>query len=109
MKAVVYEDTRRVGVHKVEEAAIEDPTDVVVRVTSSAICGTDLRMFDGVRTTSCRPELLPARPGASRRHAPFVGCGTNRAPLGFIARGWCGSWRSFRQGDGLLRSSFAIS
>jgi glutathione-independent formaldehyde dehydrogenase len=47
MKAVVYEETRRVGVHEVEEAAIEDPTDVVVRVTSSAICGTDLHMFDG--------------------------------------------------------------
>jgi len=47
VKAVVYEDTRRVGVHEVEDAAIEDPTDVVVRVTSSAICGTDLHMFDG--------------------------------------------------------------
>lgn len=41
MKAVVYEDTRRVGVHEVADAVIEDPADVVVRVTSSAICGTD--------------------------------------------------------------------
>jgi glutathione-independent formaldehyde dehydrogenase len=47
VKAVVYEDTRRVGVHEVEDAAIEDPTDVVVRLTSSAICGSDLHMFDG--------------------------------------------------------------
>ncbi len=47
MKAVVYEATRRVGVHEVEDAAIEDPTDVVVRLTSSAICGSDLHMFDG--------------------------------------------------------------
>ena len=36
MKAVVYEGTRRVGVHEVEDATLEDPADVVVRVTSSA-------------------------------------------------------------------------
>jgi glutathione-independent formaldehyde dehydrogenase len=47
VKAVVYEGTRRVGVHEVEDAVIEDPTDVVVRLTSSAICGSDLHMFDG--------------------------------------------------------------
>lgn len=47
MKAVVYEDVRQVGVHEVEDAQIEEPTDVIVRITSSAICGTDLHMFDG--------------------------------------------------------------
>ncbi len=47
MKAVVYEDTRTVGVQDVEDAALEDPTDVVIRVSSSAICGTDLHMYDG--------------------------------------------------------------
>jgi glutathione-independent formaldehyde dehydrogenase len=47
VKAVVYEDTRRVGVHEVEDAFIEDPADIVVRLTSTAICGSDLHMFDG--------------------------------------------------------------
>ena len=56
MKAIVYEGTRRVGVHEVEDAAIEDPTDVVVRVTSSAICGTDLHMYDG--RTGAEPGLV---------------------------------------------------
>jgi glutathione-independent formaldehyde dehydrogenase len=56
VRAVVYEDTRRVGVHDVEDAALEDPTDVVVRVTSSAICGTDLHMFDG--RTGAEPGLV---------------------------------------------------
>jgi glutathione-independent formaldehyde dehydrogenase len=56
VKAVVYEDTRRVGVHEVRDAAIEEPTDVVVRVTSSAICGTDLHMFDG--RTGAEPGLV---------------------------------------------------
>lgn len=56
MKAVVYEGTRRVGIHEVEDAAVEDPTDVVVRVTSSAICGTDLHMYDG--RTGAEPGLV---------------------------------------------------
>jgi glutathione-independent formaldehyde dehydrogenase len=56
MKALVYEDTRRVGVHEVEDAAIEEPSDVVVRLTSSAICGTDLHMFDG--RTGAEPGLV---------------------------------------------------
>lgn len=56
MKAVVYEDTRRVGVHEVDDAVIEDPADVVVRVSSSAICGTDLHMYDG--RTGAEPGLV---------------------------------------------------
>lgn len=47
MRAVVYERARQVDVHEVDDAVIEDPTDVVVRVSSSAICGTDLHMYDG--------------------------------------------------------------
>ena len=56
MKAVVYEDTRTVDVRDVDDAVLEDATDVVVRVTSSAICGTDLHMFDG--RTGAEPGLV---------------------------------------------------
>lgn len=56
MNAVVFEGTRRVGVHEVPDARIEDPADVVVRITSSAICGTDLHMFDG--RTGAEPGLV---------------------------------------------------
>lgn len=41
MKAVVYEGVRQVGVQEVPDPVIEDPADAVVRMTSSAICGTD--------------------------------------------------------------------
>ncbi|MGB9185491.1 MAG: alcohol dehydrogenase catalytic domain-containing protein [Solirubrobacteraceae bacterium] len=44
------------GVHEVQDAAIDEPTDVVVRLTSSAICGTDLHMFDG--RTGAEPGLV---------------------------------------------------
>src|SRR6266542_3733986 len=56
MKAVVYEDTRLVGIREVADAGIQDPGDVVIRVTSSAICGTDLHMYGG--RTGADPGLV---------------------------------------------------
>jgi glutathione-independent formaldehyde dehydrogenase len=56
VKAVVYEGTRQVGVQEVADAVLEDPEDVVIRVTSSAICGTDLHMYDG--RTGAEPGLV---------------------------------------------------
>jgi glutathione-independent formaldehyde dehydrogenase len=56
MKAVVFVDTRSVSVVEVPDAELEAPTDVVLRVTSSAICGTDLHMYDG--RTGATPGLV---------------------------------------------------
>ncbi len=56
MRAVVYQGTRDVGVQTVADAVLEDPEDVVVEVTSSAICGTDLHMYDG--RTGADPGLV---------------------------------------------------
>jgi glutathione-independent formaldehyde dehydrogenase len=56
MRAVVYQGTRDVGVQTVDDAALEDPEDVVLEVTSSAICGTDLHMYDG--RTGAEPGLV---------------------------------------------------
>ncbi|MFD5027535.1 alcohol dehydrogenase catalytic domain-containing protein [Streptomyces sp. NPDC058373] len=47
MRAVVYESPRRVTVRDVEDAVVEEETDALVRITSSALCGTDLHMYDG--------------------------------------------------------------
>jgi hypothetical protein len=47
MKAVVYKEPYRVAVEDVDDAKIEDPTDVVIKVTSTAICGSDLHMYEG--------------------------------------------------------------
>jgi glutathione-independent formaldehyde dehydrogenase len=56
MRAVVFTDTRSVSVRDVPDAEIEEPTDAVIRVTSSAICGTDLHMYDG--RTGATPGLV---------------------------------------------------
>ena len=47
MKAVVYKEPFKVAVENVPDARIEQPTDVLVRITSSAICGSDLHMYEG--------------------------------------------------------------
>ena len=47
MRAVVFKTTREVAVDDAPDARIEWDDDVVVRVTSSALCGTDLHMYDG--------------------------------------------------------------
>ena len=47
MKAVVYEGPRNVSVKDVPDARIERPTDVLVRVTTTNICGSDLHMYEG--------------------------------------------------------------
>jgi glutathione-independent formaldehyde dehydrogenase len=56
MKAVVFDRARSVSVREVADAEIEEPSDAVIRVTSSAICGTDLHMYDG--RTGATPGLV---------------------------------------------------
>lgn len=47
MKALVYESARKVSVQDVPDARIERPTDVLVRITATNICGSDLHMYEG--------------------------------------------------------------
>jgi glutathione-independent formaldehyde dehydrogenase len=47
MKALVYDGPRSVGVRDVPDARIEKPTDVLVRITTTNICGSDLHMYEG--------------------------------------------------------------
>lgn len=47
MKAVVYQDAYRVSVEEVPDARIEKPTDALIRITTTNICGSDLHMYEG--------------------------------------------------------------
>jgi glutathione-independent formaldehyde dehydrogenase len=55
MKAVVYNGPRQVSVAEVPEPKIEQPTDVLVRITTTNICGSDLHMYEG------RTDFEPGR------------------------------------------------
>ena len=47
MKAVVFHDIGDIRLDNVKEPKIQDSTDAIVRLTASAICGTDLHMIRG--------------------------------------------------------------
>jgi threonine dehydrogenase-like Zn-dependent dehydrogenase len=46
MKAVTWHGRRDVRVDEVPDPAIKEPTDAVIRVTSSGICGSDLHLYE---------------------------------------------------------------
>lgn len=47
MKALVYEGPRKVVVKEMPDAKLEKPTDVLVKITTTNICGSDLHMYEG--------------------------------------------------------------
>lgn len=50
MKAVVFHGVGDIRLDNVPEPKIKDPLDAIVRLTASAICGTDLHMIRGTFT-----------------------------------------------------------
>lgn len=54
MKAVVWHGVGDIRLEEVAEPRIEEPTDAIVRLTSSAICGTDLHFIRGTV-----PNMVP--------------------------------------------------
>jgi glutathione-independent formaldehyde dehydrogenase len=47
MKAISYEGKHRMSVSNHKNPSIKAPTDALLRVTTSGICGSDLHMYDG--------------------------------------------------------------
>ncbi|GFO61078.1 aldehyde dehydrogenase [Geomonas silvestris] len=56
MKALVFADVGRMEVREVPDPVIEQDNDIVVRVSSAAICGSDLHMYQG--RTSAQPGMI---------------------------------------------------
>ncbi|MBC9712803.1 glutathione-dependent formaldehyde dehydrogenase [Streptomyces sp. TRM66268-LWL] len=46
MRALTWQGKRDVRVETVPDPRIEDPTDIVVRITSTGICGSDLHLYE---------------------------------------------------------------
>ena len=46
MRALTWQGRRDVRVETVPDPTIQEPTDAVVRITSSAICGSDLHLYE---------------------------------------------------------------
>ncbi|HEX3006524.1 MAG TPA: zinc-dependent alcohol dehydrogenase [Bacteroidales bacterium] len=48
MKAAVFHKPKDIRVDTIDDPRIEDPRDVILRVTSTAICGSDLHIYNGM-------------------------------------------------------------
>ena len=71
MRAAVYQAAGTVTVEDVPDAALAEPTDAVVRVLASCICGSDLWSYRGVINRAARlPASATSSSASSRRSAP---------------------------------------
>jgi threonine dehydrogenase-like Zn-dependent dehydrogenase len=58
MKAVVFHDVGDIRLDDVPEPTIQAPTDAIVRLTASAICGTDLHFVRGTMSGVAEGRIL---------------------------------------------------
>ncbi|HET8650534.1 MAG TPA: alcohol dehydrogenase catalytic domain-containing protein, partial [Gemmatimonadales bacterium] len=58
MKANCWIDTKKLRVEEVPDPRILNDRDAIVRVTSTAICGSDLHLYDGFIPTMEKGDVL---------------------------------------------------
>lgn len=58
MKALCWNGKHDVAVQEVDDPKIQHPRDAIVRITSTAICGSDLHLYDGVVQTMEKGDIL---------------------------------------------------
>jgi threonine dehydrogenase-like Zn-dependent dehydrogenase len=88
MRAAVFHGTQDIRIEDVPDPRIEEPTDAIVRITRTAICGSDLWFYRG------QQEYEP-------------GSRTGHEPMGIVEEVGSGV-RNLKPGD-LVLAPFAIS
>ena len=58
MKAVTWQGKHDIRVKDVPDPKIQDPRDIILRVTTTAICGSDLHLYDGFIPTMKDDDIL---------------------------------------------------
>ena len=58
MKAVVWHGTNDVRVERMPDPGIVNPRDAIIRITTTAICGSDLHLLDGFIPTMKSGDIL---------------------------------------------------
>ncbi|WP_378146277.1 zinc-dependent alcohol dehydrogenase [Cnuibacter sp. UC19_7] len=62
MRALTWQGTMKVRVEEVPDPVIQDPGDVVIRITSTAICGSDLHLYDVLGPFLSKGDVLGHEP-----------------------------------------------
>jgi threonine dehydrogenase-like Zn-dependent dehydrogenase len=67
VKALTWQGKRSVSVAEVPDPVIQEPTDAIVRITSTAICGSDLHLYEVLGPYMHKDDVLGTNPWASWR------------------------------------------
>jgi len=62
MKAVTWQGKRDVRVDEVPDPTIQDPTDAIIKVTSSGLCGSDLHLYEVMTPYMTAGDVLGHEP-----------------------------------------------
>src|SRR3981081_2335612 len=62
MKAVTWHGKRDIRVDTVPDPKIEDPTDAIVRITTTGICGSDLHLYEVLGPFLSEGDILGHEP-----------------------------------------------
>jgi threonine dehydrogenase-like Zn-dependent dehydrogenase len=62
MKAAVWHGKRDVRVDEVPDPGIEEPTDAIIRITSSGLCGSDLHLYEPLAPFMTEGDILGHEP-----------------------------------------------
>jgi threonine dehydrogenase-like Zn-dependent dehydrogenase len=62
MKAVTWQGKRDVRVEEVPDPKIQEPTDAVIRITSSGLCGSDLHLYEVLTPFMTPGDILGHEP-----------------------------------------------
>ena len=62
MRAVTWQDRRKVSVETVPDPIIEQPTDAIVKITSTNICGSDLHLYETLGAFMTPGDVLGHEP-----------------------------------------------
>ncbi|EMY33073.1 theronine dehydrogenase-like Zn-dependent dehydrogenase [Arthrobacter crystallopoietes BAB-32] len=62
MKALTWQGKRQLSVEEVPDPQIQEPTDAIIRVTSTAICGSDLHLYEVMGPYLNRGDILGHEP-----------------------------------------------
>ncbi len=62
MRAVTWQAKRKVEVKDVPDPVIQDPTDAIIKITSSAICGSDLHLYEVMTPFMEKDDILGHEP-----------------------------------------------
>src|ERR1700759_3732555 len=62
MRALCWHGKNDVRVDTVSDPKIQEPTDAIIRITSTAICGSDLHLFDGYQPGMEAGDILRHEP-----------------------------------------------